>query len=144
MWITRLIDKQKPLFKGHEWTQSRQLSHFGMIRKMYWLSVSSVERFANKMGKWWKKFSHIEVCESHSGLKWSDVAQPCPSLYDPTDTRLLRPWDFPGKSTGVGCHFLLQGTSRPRDRTQVSHIVDRHFTIWATREVWLGLIWTLG
>ena len=24
-------------------------------------------------------------------------------------TRLLRPWDFLGKSTGVGCHFLLQG-----------------------------------
>ena len=24
-------------------------------------------------------------------------------------TRLLRPWDFLGKSTGMGCHFLLQG-----------------------------------
>ena len=24
-------------------------------------------------------------------------------------TQLLRPWDFPGKNTGVGCHFLLQG-----------------------------------
>ena len=23
-------------------------------------------------------------------------------------TKLLRPWDFPGKSTGVGCHCLLQ------------------------------------
>ena len=23
-------------------------------------------------------------------------------------TRLLRPWDFPGKSTGVGCRCLLQ------------------------------------
>ena len=23
--------------------------------------------------------------------------------------RLLCPWNFPGKSTGVGCHFLLQG-----------------------------------
>ena len=23
-------------------------------------------------------------------------------------TRLLRPWEFPGKSTGVGCHCLLQ------------------------------------
>ena len=23
-------------------------------------------------------------------------------------TRLLFPWDFPGKSTGVGCHCLLQ------------------------------------
>ena len=23
--------------------------------------------------------------------------------------RLLCPWDFPGKNTGVGCHFVLQG-----------------------------------
>ena len=27
----------------------------------------------------------------------------------PWTTRLLGPWDFPGKNTGVGCHFLLQG-----------------------------------
>ena len=26
-------------------------------------------------------------------------------------TRLLRPWDFPGKSTGVGCHCLLRTTT---------------------------------
>ena len=25
--------------------------------------------------------------------------------------QLLSPWDFPGKSTGVGCYFLLQGVS---------------------------------
>ena len=25
-----------------------------------------------------------------------------------TPARLLHPWDFPGKSTKVGCHFLLQ------------------------------------
>ncbi|KAM7232407.1 hypothetical protein CapIbe_017168, partial [Capra ibex] len=23
--------------------------------------------------------------------------------------RLFSPWDLPGKNTGVGCHFLLQG-----------------------------------
>ena len=23
--------------------------------------------------------------------------------------RILCPWDFPGKNTGVACHFLLQG-----------------------------------
>ena len=51
------------------------------------------------------------------------------------DTRLLRPWDFLGKSTGVGCLFLLQGTSQPRDRNQVSRIVDSRFAVWATREV---------
>ena len=32
-------------------------------------------------------------------------------FYDPVDcsppTRLLCPWDFSGKNTGVGCHFLL-------------------------------------
>ena len=40
----------------------------------------------------------------------SEVAQSCPTLRDPTElqpTRLLRPWDFPGKRTGVGCHCLL-------------------------------------
>ena len=32
--------------------------------------------------------------------------QSCPTLCEPT--RLLHPWDSPGKNTGVGCHFLLQ------------------------------------
>ena len=36
--------------------------------------------------------------------------QSCPTVgphrWQPT--RLLRPWDSPGKNTGVGCHFLLQ------------------------------------
>ena len=31
----------------------------------------------------------------------------CPQGLKPT--QLLCPWDFPGKNTGVGCHFLLQG-----------------------------------
>ena len=34
----------------------------------------------------------------------SDSAQP----YRWQPTRLPRPWDSPGKNTGVGCHFLLQ------------------------------------
>ena len=29
-----------------------------------------------------------------------------PQIWQPT--RLPRPWDSPGKNTGVGCHFLLQ------------------------------------
>ena len=36
--------------------------------------------------------------------------QSCPTLCDPRrqPTRLPRPWDSPGKNTGVGCLFLLQ------------------------------------
>ena len=28
--------------------------------------------------------------------------------HQPYPNRLLCPWEFPGKNTGVGCHFLLQ------------------------------------
>ena len=41
----------------------------------------------------------------------SEVIQLCLTLSNPMDcsfTRLLRPWDFPDKSTEVGCHCLLQ------------------------------------
>ena len=42
----------------------------------------------------------------------SEVTQSCPTLCDPMDYSLpdsSPPWDSPGKSTGVGCHFLFQG-----------------------------------
>ena len=40
----------------------------------------------------------------------ADSAQSRLTLRDPTDlpAGLVCPWDFPGKNTGVGCHFLLQ------------------------------------
>ena len=36
--------------------------------------------------------------------------QSCPTVWPHRrkPTRLLCPWDSPGKNTGVGCHFLLQ------------------------------------
>ena len=40
--------------------------------------------------------------------KESEIPQSCLTLCDPMDTRLLCPWDFLGKNTGVYCHFLLQ------------------------------------
>ena len=43
--------------------------------------------------------------------KESEVAQSCPTLCYPMDCSLagsfVHPWDFPGNSTGIGCHFLL-------------------------------------
>ena len=48
-------------------------------------------------------------CGDGGGLVTSRVRLLRP---DPVDCSLpgsLWPWDFPGKNTGVGCHFLLQG-----------------------------------
>ena len=42
----------------------------------------------------------------------SEVAQSCLTFCNPMDCvayQVLCPWNFPGKSTGVGCHYLLQG-----------------------------------
>ena len=48
----------------------------------------------------------------------SEVAQLCPTLCDPMKpTRILRPWDFPGKSTRVGCHFLLQVIKKKKKKS---------------------------
>ena len=34
--------------------------------------------------------------------------------------RLLSPWNFPGKNTGVVCHFILEGVFWAKDWTHVS------------------------
>ena len=43
----------------------------------------------------------------------SEVTQSCPTICDPMEqaplSMLLHPWNFPGNSTGVDCHFLLEG-----------------------------------
>ena len=67
----------------------------------------------------------------------SEVAQPYPTLCDPMDCSL------PGSIHGIFQARILEwvaisfsrGSSRPRDRTQVSRLVGRCFTIWATREI---------
>ena len=52
----------------------------------------------------------------------SDSLQPCGSQ----PTRLLCPWDSPGKNTGMGCHALLQGIFW----TQGSNPSLLHFLHW--------------
>ena len=54
------------------------------------------------------------------------VAQSCPTLCDPVGCSLPGSFvlgDSPGKSTGVGCHALLQGSPQSRDQTQVPQIL---------------------
>ena len=65
------------------------------------------------------------------------VAQSSPTLCDPMNC------SPPGSSvhevlqvrTRAGCHFLIQGIFRTRNRTRVSHITGRFFITRTTREV---------
>ena len=62
----------------------------------------------------------------YSALKWSESW----SVVSNSLQLIPCPWDSPGQNTGVGGISLFQGIFL----TQVSHIVGRFFTSWATRE----------
>ena len=57
-------------------------------------------------------------------------------------TRVLCPWNFPDKNTGVGCHFLLQGISSTQGSD--SHLLHckqilSHCAIWEAQGKWLHI-----
>ena len=63
----------------------------GLSRQEHWSGLPFPSPM-HESEKW--KWSHSVMSDS----SWPHGLQP---------TRLLRPWDFPGKSTGLGCHCLL-------------------------------------
>ena len=64
--------------------------------------------------------------------------QSCPTVWPHRQqpTRLPRPWDSPGKNTGVGCHCLLLRAAGLVDKRGVScwcPSQQKHGWIWADR-----------
>ena len=63
-----------------------------------------------RWGRSWAK-TNVKETITHMGCCCL-VAKSCLTLLRPCGqepARLLCPWDFPGKNTEVGCHFLLKG-----------------------------------
>ena len=50
-------------------------------------------------------------------------------LHRQQPTRLPRPWDSPGKNTGVGCHFLLQ-CMKVKSESEVAQLCPTSATPW--------------
>ena len=68
------------------------------------LNISCINRnflIFNSLG-----IKYLLVCVL-SGTVMSDSLQP----HGLQPTRLFCPWNFPGKNTGVDCHFLSSGSS---------------------------------
>ena len=62
------------------------------------------------MGFWLYKTEANVIMWNTAAAAAAKSLQSCPTLCDPMDGSPpgSRPWDYPGKNTGVGCHFLLQ------------------------------------
>ena len=93
-------------------------------------------RFHKLHGVLKKKKEHLGESLCHGLDPWSEVAQSCPTLCKPMNCSL------PGSSVrGIFQARILEwvaisfsrGSSQPKDRTLVFHIVGIRFTIWATR-----------
>ena len=66
---------------------------------------------------------NLSRCTGSKDLLWkvsvhAKLLQSCLTLCNPTGSSVHG--DSPDKNTGEGCHALLQGSSRPRDRTCIS------------------------
>ena len=106
------------------WRQRRAREEKSFRDKRWWLSERSGATTADRViGKERKKIQGdvaIAMTPSRDGIH-TDANYVCCCCCQVTSvvsnsvrphrlqpTRLPRPWNSPGKNTGVGCHFLLQ------------------------------------
>ena len=74
-------------------------------------------------------------CSCMCACSVASVVSDSLQLYGPWLTRLLSPWDSPGKNTEVGCHFLLQGLApRPGIKPLSSAVKMQSPNHWTPRE----------
>jgi len=55
------------------------------------------------------KNCRVRMLQILSSSVSSSVVSDSSQLHGLQSSKHLSPWDFPGKNTGVGCHFILQG-----------------------------------
>ena len=114
---------------GSSWTGDRTyVPSTGRMIINHWTTREVPGLFLNMSARrlWYSSLSSLS--------SESEVAQSCLTLCDLMDHSLLvsvvHGMAFPGKNTGVGCHFLLRGSSQPRDWTLISQVscIGRWFT----------------
>ena len=127
-------DIHKQLIKNEKIFQVKNADHCIVQRREIdiWLAWELVREF------WKRKDCEHFLGGLESGSE-SEVAQSYPTLCNPMDY----------SPSGFSVHGILQArilewvaisfsreSSRPRDRTQVSGIADRHFNLWAILLRW--------
>ena len=89
------------------------------VRTLEWVAISSSNAWKWKVKV--QSLSRVRLLVTH-GL------QP---------TRLLHPWDFPGKSTGVGCHCLLRDQQQKAKKNKIIWSLLLKFSVHS--KVWSEL-----
>ena len=93
------------------------LSHFSRVRLCVTPEMAA-HQAPRSLGfsrqEHWSGLPFLSPMQESEKWKWSHSVVSNPQRpHGLQPTRLLHPWDFPGKSTGVGCHCLLRKSSMP-------------------------------
>ena len=104
-WVILTYFKPLPNYEPRwEGAKSKTNSNKKIPKRCARLSAyTSSQHFSSRQKKLPTNLSY-DTSESESEVTQSDSLRP----RELQPTRLLHPWDSPGKNTGVGCHFLLQ------------------------------------
>ena len=141
------------------------LNGFTWLRKAYrlvhWLSSSLTTFWMSLALSWWlpehyplqlETFSFhsfsLSYCTFHCVCVHAKSLLSCLPLWDPMDpmehTRLLCPWNYPGKNSGEGSHSLVQGTF-PTQGSNLHLLWLLHcrqiIYHWATKEAPLSMVY---
>ena len=108
---------EKNLINGKKWYSMYRGTKIMMVTDFFIRNNATEKRMTHldvytKNKKLLPRIAYPVKIYFRSEVKWSEVTQSCPTLCDSMDCSLLGSsvhGSFPGMSTGVGCHFLLQG-----------------------------------
>ena len=96
----------------HDWAISLHFTFISILPKFIPFSLDNIAIIQHLCYSWFYGYiGLIFTVRFPSYLVCMLVTQSCLTLCDPIGlqpTRLLCPWNSPGKNIGVGCHFLLQ------------------------------------
>ena len=120
LWFSRLhtrvphLDLSRASPRQTIWTKTELLSQWK--RKDVWLCVTpkmAAHQASPSLGfsrqEHWSGLPFPSLMHESEKWKWScSVVSDSLRPHGLQPTRLLHPWDFPGKSTRVGCHCLLR------------------------------------
>ena len=115
LWLNHKILKPtvsyKHQSKGMMWSLLLLLSCFSRVR-LYATPWTAAHQAPLSLGfsrqERWSGLPFPSPMHESEKWKWSpSVMSDSQRPHGLQPTRLLHPWDFPGKSTGVGCHCLL-------------------------------------
>ena len=126
-----------------------QLQHQSFLYCLLTRTISTIYMYIEESKRYWKDYDHLDVSQNIILVHYTDdlilwtghvkypaaaaakSLQSCPTLCDPIDGSPpgSRPWDSPGKNTGVGCHCLLQ-CMKVKSESEVAQLCPTLATPW--------------